>query len=117
MLKQTSDSTTADLNAFRGLATAILLGVIGPEVFIVQPAITIESGTGRDDRAGNAAIADQHVAAETQPVDRHVGRQLGEKRDEIGAIGRLEILRRRAAATPPRSRSCRSRMSDRKVIT
>lgn len=30
-------SEVADLNSFRGLSSAILLGVIGPEVFIVQP--------------------------------------------------------------------------------
>jgi predicted MFS family arabinose efflux permease len=30
-------SDDADLNSFRGIASAILLGVIGPEVFIVQP--------------------------------------------------------------------------------
>src|SRR5688500_9211595 len=32
-----AEEASVDLNSFRGLATAILLGVIGPEVFIVQP--------------------------------------------------------------------------------
>ncbi len=34
---RTVEGETADLDSFRGLASAILLGVIGPEVFILQP--------------------------------------------------------------------------------
>ena len=37
MQQQFRDGDTADLGSFRVLATAILLGAIGPEVFIVQP--------------------------------------------------------------------------------
>src|SRR5690349_5530157 len=33
----TRQDDAADLNSTRGLTSAILLGVIGPEVFIVQP--------------------------------------------------------------------------------
>ncbi len=37
MQQQFRDGDTADVGSFRVLATAILLGAIGPEVFIVQP--------------------------------------------------------------------------------
>ncbi len=68
MLKQTSDSTTADLNAFRGLATAILLGVIGPEVFIVQPGFVqgLVQHLGFDERGANyTAFAEMFGIAAT----------------------------------------------------
>lgn len=37
MQQQIAAEEATDLNSFRGLSSAILLGVVGPEVFIVQP--------------------------------------------------------------------------------
>ncbi len=37
MQQQIAPEEATDLNSFRGLSSAILLGVVGPEVFIVQP--------------------------------------------------------------------------------
>lgn len=57
-----------DLNSFRGLATAILLGVIGPEVFIVQPGFVqgLVQHVGFDEAgAGYTASAEMFGIAAT----------------------------------------------------
>lgn len=62
------DAAGADLNTFRGLATAILLGVIGPEVFIVQPGFVqgLVQHVGFDEAgAGYTASAEMFGLAAT----------------------------------------------------
>lgn len=57
-----------DLDSFRGLATAILLGVIGPEVFIVQPGFVqgLVQHVGFDEAgAGYTASAEMFGIAAT----------------------------------------------------
>ncbi len=68
MLEQTFDTDTAKLNTFRGLATAILIGVIGPEVFIVQPGFVagLVHHVGFDEQgAGYTASAEMFGIAAT----------------------------------------------------
>lgn len=63
-----SGAAGADLNTFRGLATAILLGVIGPEVFIVQPGFVqgLVQHVGFDEAgAGYTASAEMFGIAAT----------------------------------------------------
>ena len=44
---------------------------------------TIERPMRADDHARQAAVAHQQVAAETDPLDRHVRRERFEERDEL----------------------------------
>ena len=55
MLQQARGGDTADLGSFRVLAVAILLGVIGPEVFIVQPGFVqgLVQHLGFDEKGAN----------------------------------------------------------------
>lgn len=60
--------TPADINSFRGLSAAILMGVIGPEVFIVQPGfvqgLVVQLGFS-DQQAGYIASAEMFGIATT----------------------------------------------------
>ena len=68
MQQPARDGATAELGSFRVLAAAILLGVIGPEVFIVQPGFVqgLVQHLGFDDRgAGYTASAEMFGIAAT----------------------------------------------------
>ena len=62
---------TVDVNASRSIVSAILLGVVGPEVFIVQPGFVqgMVQYLGFDDRAaGYVASAEMFGIAATTVV-------------------------------------------------
>ena len=64
----TGANQTADINSFRGLSAAIVMGVIGPEVFIVQPGFVqgLVEYLGFDDQgAGYTASAEMFGIAAT----------------------------------------------------
>ena len=64
----TGGDTPADVNSFRGLSAAVLMGVIGPEVFIVQPGFVqgLVEHLGFDDQgAGYTASAEMFGIAAT----------------------------------------------------
>src|SRR5882672_4407745 len=60
----------------------------------------IERAVRRDHDAAQAAIAHQHIAAETNPVKRRAGRQAAQECREILGVARLEVGFRRATDMP-----------------
>src|SRR5215217_2423845 len=70
---------TADLNSFRGLSSTILLGVIGPEVFIVQPGFVqgLVQRVGFDEQgAGYTASVEMFGIAATTVALTFLARRL-----------------------------------------
>jgi len=83
MQQRAESSATADLSSFRGLATAILLGVIGPEVFIVQPGFVqgLVQHLGFDEKGANyTAFAEMFGIAATTVALTFLARPLDWRR-------------------------------------
>src|SRR5262249_53899750 len=65
-----------------------------------EPLERVERAVGADDDAAQATIADQQVAAESDPEDGHVRGRRAQERREILAIARIEEHLGRAADVP-----------------
>ena len=79
MSQRSANGETVDLNSFRGLASTILLGVIGPEVFIVQPGFVqgLVQHVGFDEQgAGYTASVEMFGIAATTVALTFLARRL-----------------------------------------
>ncbi|HNP35948.1 MAG TPA: MFS transporter [Woeseiaceae bacterium] len=96
----TDDAHPADVNSRRGLAAAILMGVVGPEVFIVQPGFVqgLVEQLGFDDRgAGYTASAEMFGIAATTILMTFIASRLNWRR--VFALSLITMFAANAACT------------------
>ena len=93
------------------------------DVGVAHALEPIERTVRRDHDAAQAAVANEHVAAEPDPVNRRAGREAAQERREVVHVARLEDTpppdRRRATrcGAPSARRAARDRRTPRAIAT
>ncbi len=81
---------TLDVNAFRPLATAMLIAVIGPEVFIIQPGVVqgmVQLLGYTDSQAGYVASLEMYGIAATTIAMSFISHRVNWRHVTLGALG------------------------------